>query len=196
VWVYSFAQRAEDGLVRVWRTPLGSYRVRFGPDANADEQADYGNASTVPLHHSAGIPLRVPPRQLCVLEIDLVQTSPEDFWKRPDLGLSADDVKREVGKVEVTIHNLGNSPVDRVEVAMVDSTGKVLAKKTTGRIEAPLDLKPRTATVTFDGLSPGATEVRIDPEDRVPELKNLAGCAGAFGAGGVPVVVGCWTWAA
>jgi len=29
-----------------------------------------------------------------------------------------------------------------------------------------------------------------------PSYVNLAGCAGAFGAGGVPVVVGCWTWAA
>jgi len=28
------------------------------------------------------------------------------------------------------------------------------------------------------------------------KMLNLAGCAGAFGAGGVPVVVGCWTWAA
>ena len=27
-------------------------------------------------------------------------------------------------------------------------------------------------------------------------LMNLAGCAGTFGAGGVPVVVVCWTWAA
>ena len=25
---------------------------------------------------------------------------------------------------------------------------------------------------------------------------NLAGCAGTFGRGGVPSVVGCWTWAA
>ena len=93
------------------------------------------------------------------------------------MGLSADDVKKDVSKVEVTVHNLGNSPVDGVEVALVDSTGKVLAKKTTGRIEAPLDLKPRTATVTFDGVPSGATEVRIDPEDRVPELNELNNAA-------------------
>lgn len=177
VWIYSFAPHAEQGSVRVWRTPLGRYRVRFGPDANADEQVDSGEATTRTLHHAADIPLRVPPRQLCLLEIDLLQRSAEDFWKRPDLGLSADDVKIEGGKVEITVHNLGNSPADAVDVALVDATGRVLANKSAPTIEAPLDLKPRAATVTFDRLPPGAVEVRIDPSDHVLELNELNNAA-------------------
>ena len=49
--------------------------------------------------------------------------------------------------------------------------------KSAPTIEAPLDLKPRAATVTFDRLPPGAVEVRIDPSDHVLELNELNNAA-------------------
>jgi len=174
VWMYSFADKAEDGFVRVWRTPLGEYRVRFGQDRNGDAVPDHGAPQTLALHRSAMIPVRLPARTLCALEIRLTRKSDEDFWKRPDLGISADDVRwMAPNALSVLVHNLGNSPATSVAVRLADASGKTLAERAIPRIDPPLDLKPRTRKVLFTGLRPAkSVVVTIDPENAIGELNE------------------------
>jgi len=172
--VYSFAKQDESGFVRVWRTPLGEYEVRFGKDADGDEAPD-ADAETrrLTLHRSAQIPVTLPARTLCTLTIDLAQQSTEDFWRRPDLGLANDDLSwGDDGTLQVTVHNLGASPIAAAMVRLLDANGAVLAEKTVQQLEAPLDLQPRTRTVTFPGLSTRDVTVALDPDNAIPELNE------------------------
>ena len=173
VWLYSFADKAEDGRVRVWRTPLGKYAVAFGEDGDGDASPDRGEPRMATLHRSASIPLRLPPRQLCALEIKLVERSREDYWQRPDLAIGPQDVRWTDKGLSVTVHNLGNNPAGNVTVRVVDATGKTLGQKTIPRIDAPADLVPRRLPVAFDTV-PRRDRVTIclDPDDAIPELNE------------------------
>ena len=174
VWLYSFASKAEDGVVRTWRTPLGTYRVSFGPDADGDVRPDDdSNTSPLTLHHSAEIPLVLPPRALCALSIKLQERSTENFWTRPDLGIGAGDAAWQEDKsLRVTVHNLGNSAAANCLVRVVSTSGKTCADQRIAKLDAPLDLVPRTQTVTFADLPDGDLTVVLDPDGQIPELNE------------------------
>ena len=119
------------------------------------------------------MPLTLPPRQLCALSITLERQSSEDFWRRGDLGISAEDVVRQKdGSVQVTVHNLGNSPVTNAVVGLRSPDGATIAAQTIPVLEAPLDLHPRTQTVTFAELTRQDGTVHLDPENAIPELNE------------------------
>ena len=175
LWIYSFAESEEQGLMRVWRTPLGEYEVAFGADRNSDGRPDTPRTRRLTLHRSAGIPVTLPPRTLCAMQVRLVKRSAEDYWLRPDLGISPDDVLCPAeNRCSVTVHNLGNSPVANVVVRLTDAAGGGLAEQRIGRLDAPVDLMPRTARVTFSG--PGvarAAAVVLDPGNAIAELNEM-----------------------
>ena len=174
IWLYSFSDTPEDGLVRVWRTPLGQYQVHFGEDLDGDERPDEPATRELTLHRSASIPVRLPPRRLYALESRLLEESNEDFWERPDLAVSPDDVSwTDDGRLKVVVHNIGNSRAQRVVVHLTDGSGKRLAEATIPRIEAPLDLEPRTGSVTFDSVRRSRpVTIVLDPTDVVAELNE------------------------
>jgi len=174
VWIYSFADKPESGHIRVWRAPLGRYRVKLGPDANADGKPDSGEERTMELHRSAAIPVVMPPRRLCALEISLVEPSKENFWTRPDLAVSLDSTGWDkAGALKVTVHNLGGGPARNVVVRAATTAGKEIASQTIASLEAPLDLNPRTATVTFAKAPAEDVVVRVDPGATIAELNEL-----------------------
>ena len=178
LWLYSFAPRAEEGLIRVWRTPLGTYRVTIGPDADEDGRPDAGSETRqMMLHRFAGVPVTLPPRQLMAVDIVLIEKSREDFWTRPDLAVTSDDAQwsDDGDALTVVLHNVGNSPAQNVVVRLADQRGKTLAERTVPSIEAPLDLVPRRVPVTFTGLKGAvgrrrAVHVQVDPENAIVEL--------------------------
>ncbi|MGD8240965.1 MAG: hypothetical protein PVH68_20605, partial [Armatimonadota bacterium] len=180
LWLYSFAERAEEGLIRVWRTPLGTYRVTIGPDADGDGAPDVGSGpGEETLHRFAGVPVPLPPRQLVAVEIELIERSPEDFWARPDLALTSGDAQWSEGRDALTIvlHNVGNSPAENVLVRLTDGRGKTLAERTVPSIGAPLDLVPRRLSLRFEGLRGtigrrAPVGVQVDPENAVTELNE------------------------
>jgi len=174
VWIYSFADKAESGHVRVWRTPLGRYRVRLGPDANADGQPDSGDERVLELHRSAAIPVQVPPRTLCALEVSLVEQAKEDFWTRPDLAVSLDSTGRDkAGALVVKVHNVGGGAAKDVAVRAATATGREIGRQTIPRLEAPLDLNPRSVTLTFGETPAEDIIVSVDPAGAIAELNEL-----------------------
>jgi hypothetical protein len=174
VWLYSFADAEESGFVRFWRAPLGEYEVLFGPDADGDGAPDAATPTRHTLHRSAVLPVRLPPRRLCALHINLVRKSDEDFWKRPDLAVSADDAARAGGGVSVVVHNVGGGPARAAVVRLLDAAGRRLDEKTVPVLEAPLDLVPRTVKVEFAGVpAQGPLAVVLDPDNAIPELNEL-----------------------
>ena len=172
VWLYSFASAHEDGAVRVWRTPLGKYRITCGPDRDTDAVPDAPTPREYVLHRSAVIPLHLPPGELCALEIRLVRAASEDYWRRPDLGIGPRDVEWTEQGLSVTIHNLGNSAAQNVLVRVNDTAGALLAEHTVKGIEAPIDLMPRRATFHFPGLRRQPCRVSVDPRGRLAELNE------------------------
>jgi hypothetical protein len=181
IWLYSFSPRAEDGKVRVWRTPYGRYKVTMGGDADGDGQPDAGGVErSAELHQFAAIPVTLPPRKLFAIRIDLVERSKprtesvrgkEDFFDRPDLAVSGEDVRLDdkAGDVTVTVHNVGNRAAKDFTVALLDGQGRRLAVQTVKELDAPLDLVPRRIAVRFAGAS-AARSVVVDPENRVAEI--------------------------
>ena len=180
LWLYSFAPRAEEGVIRVWRTPLGQYRVTIGCDANADGKPDAGgDTRELTLHRFAGVPLTLPPRQLIAVDIALVEKSQEDFWARADLAVTSDHAQWSDDRdaLTVVLHNVGNGAARNVLVRLTDARRKTLAECTVPTIEAPLDLVPRRVSVTFTGLKGGVPrggtiQVQADPGNALPELNE------------------------
>ena len=171
VWLYSFSDRAERGKVRAWRAPLGTYSIQFGPDENADEQADEGAAKSQELHRYAAIPIHLPSRKLCVLQVDLKGPVDNSYWKRPDLAIGKRDIQpTKDGGWSVTVHNLGNVSVEGVKVEMLDAKGNTIQERTIQTIESPTDLKPRAALVTFAKKGGDSFEIRVKAAGGVKEL--------------------------
>jgi hypothetical protein len=83
--------------------------------------------------------------------------------------MTADDVVVTDKTVQVTVHNIGASTASDFEVALTSKNGKVLASKTVKKLEAPLDLIPRTITVELPRVG-GGVGIMIDPRERLSEI--------------------------
>ena len=174
VWIYSFAATEEAGKVRVWRSPHAEYRVVFGPDADRDGLPDRASPMGLKLHRAAAIPLRLPPRRLCALDVRLMKLAKDDFWSRPDLALSTYGLGDKCGdKLCVVLHNLGAGVARNVVVRVTDAKGAELARRRVREIEAPLDLKPRRRQILFTGLPlSGDLVVTADPGNAISEINE------------------------
>ena len=120
------------------------------------------------------------PRTTTIRSLRLVKPGPP-YWTRPDLGLDANDVKLAKAtsgaprrlSIEVTVHNVGSVASPASSVGLVGAGGKVIAAAAVPAIDAPLDLTPKTATVTIDvpaGTATTGLRVVIDPHNAVREI--------------------------
>jgi len=172
VWIYNFEPGPQKGELHVWGLDNGQYDVRFGHDANDDEAIDsLFWQKKLRLARNVAIPLKLPSRQLVVLEAKQVQRGPSIF-AFPDLAVTSTDAAfdRNSRKLTFVVHNVGNRSAENVEVA-VYIDGRQVAARRIPKIEAPLDLKPRT--VAFTQAAPkGVLDVlvKVDPHDAITEL--------------------------
>jgi hypothetical protein len=171
VALYNFADRPLTGRARVWRLDHGRFRVRVGPDADDDGNMDAAvEDRTMELQRFAAIPLTLPPRQVTILQAEMVERL-DDIRGRPDLALSEREVEVKDGVLSVTVHNIGAAPAE-ADAAVLDADGRVVARQSLGRLEAPLDLEPRRKTFAFRlpaGPHKGWRLV-LDPDGKVPEI--------------------------
>lgn len=177
--VYGFFDAPRDMALRVWRLRRGNYDVRVGYDDDGDDRIDREvSKSRQLLRRHSRVPFRIEPNRVLVVEFT-GGAAPAAAKALPDLALSADDLKVVDGKLQVTVHNLGLAPATGATVELLDAAGKVVAKQSLPTIPAPLDLQPKTATVTFPTTK--ATTVRLlpatDDTDQVPENNTLKGDA-------------------
>lgn len=160
---------------RVWRLWPGSYKVTLANDRNDDgapEETIW--QTTMTLERGSYLDLRLPSRQGVLLTITALQKSPMNY-DRPDPAIGFDDVTVNAkGELQVTVHNVGIRPTGRIGVRVLDAqTSAVLATTEVAPLEAPLDLKPRSTTVTFPTVKPAAgakltVELQVDGPDLDP----------------------------
>jgi hypothetical protein len=95
------------------------------------------------------------------------------YWARPDLGIGKDDIRTSGRTISVTVHSLGAVGAPASRVVARDAAGRVIAGAGVPALEAPLDLRPRTTTVTLR-LPPRASwpagSVSIETVRAVKEL--------------------------
>jgi len=130
---------------------------------------------TEEFERSRDVEITFPPHTTTVIELKLVEKG-LPYWSRPDLGIGADDVKVDGGHVKVTVHSLGSVDAPASKVVLRDKEGKVLASAAVPAIKAPLDLFPKTATVTL--ALPSAANwkggsVTVESSGDVPEITQL-----------------------
>ena len=151
----------------------GEWEVTEGIDANGDDKMDGpGKTRVVTFERSADLPVTFAPRTTTVLSLKLVKPG-VPYWTRPDLGLDARDVKPSAGAITVTVHNVGSVTSPASSVALVGADGKVVASAAVPAIEAPLDLRPKTATVSIAvpaGTTTKGGRVVIDPQNALQEI--------------------------
>jgi hypothetical protein len=98
------------------------------------------------------------------------------YWSRFDLGLDREDVVVKGDVMRVTAHSLGGIDAPAGEVVVRDKAGKVIARANTPALKAPIDLVPKTATVSLKLPSHaeinGAT-VSIETKATTPETTML-----------------------
>ena len=115
------------------------------------------------------------PRATTVLDLKLVQPG-VPYWSRPDLGIGPEDIRINGSRMSVTFHSLGAVDAPGATVVLRDGAGKVLASVRTPALKAPLDLFPKTATVTIT-IPPGAAwkggSVRVESSGSLPEITQM-----------------------
>jgi hypothetical protein len=102
----------------------------------------------IPLGRTAEIEVTFAPGVATVIDLEL-ESKGTPYWSRPDLGLSADDVKAGEGTMSVTVHSVGAVDAPASRVVLRDAHGRVLAMAAVPALPAPLDLVPKTARVTL-----------------------------------------------
>jgi len=145
----------EIGLVPWEFEPGATYKLRYGVDEGDDETIDLvvEEREFVFQQRGQSIPIVVEPRINYVIEIDqLLRGRPAGLY--PDPAVCADDIDydAERGVVTATIHNVGSKPVRNLTVDFYhgdpESGGKKISSQVIAELEAPIDLEPRTETIS------------------------------------------------
>jgi len=150
----------------------GKWQVTQGIADSTTAPAQNPTTQTVDFERSKTLDLTFAPHAYTVLELKLTQPG-VPYWSRPDLGLDPDDVKIDGHAMHVTIHSIGSVDAPASRVVLRDRTGKVLASANAAPLKAPLDLLPKTETVTLK-LPANADykggSVTIETSGSVPEI--------------------------
>jgi hypothetical protein len=174
VIAYNMSDRPQAATMTGWDVTAGTWRMTAGTDSDGDDTADAGAVSrTVPLERSASVPITFAPRQTTILDFALERPG-TPVEQRPDLGIGADDLVRKGGRLEVTVHSLGAAATVGGELRLEDAAGHRLATAAIPPLEAPLDLKPRTAVVRLAvPKGAGRLTVRVALPGDAPEVTLL-----------------------
>ena len=156
VHVYNFARSRDDVGIRLWQLEPGVYRLVTGVDA--DENGvfdDEGRTMSrrVVVRRGSRVRVPVPYGQMQLVRLTQVEARPEPELL-PDLAIGRHDVTYEYGedgdgRLHVTVHNIGSAPAGPALVHALDRRGRDLVQGAVATLEAPVDLRPRTATVTL-----------------------------------------------
>jgi hypothetical protein len=177
VAAYNFDDRPRHVEMRVWELEPGQYRLREGLDNDHDDRPD-GTVTErgVELHRASVLDFQLQPQRTQFIELEQRERRPTPELL-PDLAIGDGDLfyDKATDRLNVVVHNIGSSAAETVVVRFEDPAGHILADRTIPRLEAPLDLQPKTATVWLGQplLHPVARiTVRVDPEHRLEEITD------------------------
>ncbi|MFC1737392.1 hypothetical protein ACFL1X_14865, partial [Candidatus Hydrogenedentota bacterium] len=167
-----------------WELEVGGrYSLRYGIDANDDEEMDGLVEKREFVFAQTGSPIyfQAEPRKCYLIEVDQIERGgarTQDAAVAPDPGISSGDIRYDEQRsyIVARVHNVGSKAVRDVQVAFYDGdpddSGKHIGDKFIPNIEPPNDLEPRTVTVgiKWDLPEEGAKVfVVLDPEDKVKD---------------------------
>ncbi len=125
-----------------WNIDPGQWEMTQGIDGNNDDVADGTPESReVKLERSVSVDVTFAPRVTTILTFKL-KTPGTPYWKRPDLGICAEDVVVQGGSVKVTVHSIGSVDAPAAKLRLLDSSGRELATAAVPAMKAPLELMP------------------------------------------------------
>lgn len=181
--VYSFADTAMQGHLRLWNATHGRYALTSGIDTDGDDRPD-ANLARQHLEVVRGEPVAIelPPGQTTALEL-VREEELDPLRDRADLALSAREISVRGNAVEGVAHNIGSAAAAAV-IALVDEGGRERARQNIGSLEAPLDLYPRRRAFVFEGVAGIAAGWRVvaDPDGQVDEITE---CNNSVELGGI-----------
>jgi hypothetical protein len=158
-----------------WEIEPGMWEITQSVQTTENGPLSDTQTRTENFERSSDIAMTFPPRTTTVLELKLVKKG-VPYWSRPDLGIDREDVKVTKSGMTVKVHSLGSVDAPPAMVVVRDRVGNVVAKTRTPLLKAPMDLLPKTATVTLTlpakiDLSGGS--VTIESSGSVPEVTQL-----------------------
>jgi hypothetical protein len=175
VIAYNLDEKAVNAHMTGWEIDPGEWEVTQSVQATENGPLSDSQTRTETFERSRDIAVTFPPHTTTVLDLKLVKKG-VPYWSRPDLGIDREDVKMTNGSMKVTVHSLGAVDAPAAMVVVRDRAGKVLVQVKTPPLKAPLDLFPKTATVTLKlpskaDLSGGS--VTIESTGSVPEITQM-----------------------
>jgi hypothetical protein len=178
VRLYPFTEEPHEMQIRTWRCN-GTFDVTLAHDRNDDGQAEEVFwKQRLELDRGASISFKLPPKQASILAVTTVEVVRADFDKA-DPAISLNTVELVYGDhLVVKVYNNGRKPVDDVLVRVRDGRSGAIVingEKHTGRIEAPVDLKPRFKTVEFKNINCntwGRILIEVDPDKKIDDMNR------------------------
>nr|WP_315382681.1 LamG-like jellyroll fold domain-containing protein [uncultured Sphingomonas sp.] len=173
VLAYNRTDRPQRATMTAWNVTAGGWTMRrsTSSDGGTTLVAD-GATATLPLERSLGTDLVFAPHTTTIYDFALAApTTPVE--QRPDLGIGIDDVVRTAKGFAVTVHSLGAQRVSGGTLTLRAADGAVLANAAIPPLDAPTDLRPRTAVVRIAAPKQQAASVEVTLPDNAPEVTRL-----------------------
>jgi hypothetical protein len=172
--VYNFDDKPRKVQMRVWELAPGRYRLREGVAATEDKIGGTPASRELAVQRGSAVELLLPAQQVQIIELEQLQSQPRPE-RLPDLAVGAGDIfyDKVTDRLKVVVHNIGAAPAENVLVRFEGPDGQLLGERTIARLDAPLDLRPKTEVVWLPQptLHPVASiTVRIDPAGKVDEI--------------------------
>jgi len=156
VIAYNTTDHAQRATMSTWTVTAGRWSMQASSSTDGGKTlAAIGAAQTMTLERSASTDVTFAPGTT-VFDFALIEPgTPVD--ERADLGIGTDDVVVKGRTVTVMVHSLGAKDAKGGRAELIDAMGRVVATKSIPPLAAPLDLRPRTTTVTL------AIPARVNP---------------------------------
>lgn len=147
VEAYNLGRAAVTAAMSVWDVEPGSWTVTIATrTATGGEAVAAGPPQVLDLERGASLPVTFAPGVATVIELSLVNAG-TPYWSRPDLGISREDISVRGREMTVTVHSVGGAAAPAAALVVRDAAGRELGRGRVPALQAPLDLKPRTARV-------------------------------------------------
>lgn len=137
VTAYSFANSAATAILTADQMAPGQWRVTDG----------MGRTRMVGLECGADLRLDLPSRQSVTYRFERVSAG-EETANRPDIAVSTQGVRLKGRTLSIRVHSLGPKPTPAGVAVVTDAQGREIARVRFGALAAPLDLLPKTQTVS------------------------------------------------
>ncbi|MGA3045724.1 MAG: LamG domain-containing protein [Terracidiphilus sp.] len=159
-----------------WEIDPGKWEITQGTRGHADtDPVENISTRSESFERSTSLDFTFASHTTTVLELKLIEKG-VPYWSRPDLGISADDVTVEGNHLKVIVHSLGSVDAPASKVVLRDRAGKVLATARAAPLRAPLDLIPKTESVSLK-LPQKADwkggSVNIEMSGKLPEITQM-----------------------